>query len=125
MKIAVAGHSARPGSTHFGYADTFDVYDIANDPPTLVDVRRLTPHCGEDGGDRNRLAFTADLLLDCVAVLASDIGPCAVDALSVRGILPVIHAGSGLDGAGGILLAIRNHVAGGPSRQILSKEPVS
>lgn len=124
MKIAVARHSEQPGATHFGYADTFDIYDIDTDPRRLVDVRHTRPHCDDHGGDRNRLVDSADLLLDCAAVLAGLIGPCAVDALSVRGIIPVEHDGPGLDGAGAVLLAIKNHLAAQPARQVLARRQI-
>ncbi len=119
MKVAVASHSALPGTTHFGHADTFHIFDIDTDPPRLVEVRHTTPHCGDGGGDQNRLASSADLLLDCVAVLAELIGPCAVDVLSIRGIIAVEHDKPGLDGAEGVLLAIKNHLAAGPPRTLV------
>ncbi len=124
MKIAIASHSELPGHAHFGHADTFHVYDIDNDPPQLVAVRRTAPHCGVEGADGARLAHSADLLLDCAAVLVADIGPCAADALAVRDIIPVTHAGPGLEGADAILQAIRDHVAGIAPARTLVEEPI-
>lgn len=110
MKVALARQAGVPGNTHFGYAETFHIFDIDVDPPALLEIRANVPHCDDDGGDQSRLARAADLLVDCDAVLASAIGPCAREALSARDIVPIEHNGPGLDGATGVIQAIKTHL---------------
>ena len=110
MKIAVAGHPETALNAHFGYAEYFTVFDLDTDPPRFLQTRDTTAHCGASGGDGSQLARSVEVVSDCVAVVASSIGPCARDALSDRDIIAVEHDGPGLHGAGTVLRAIRNHL---------------
>ena len=110
MKIAIAGQAATTLNAHFGYAEFFQIFDIREDPPRFLETRRNAPHCVGGGRKESRLEQSVELLADCVAVMASNIGPCALDALLSNNIIAVEHPGNGLDGAGSLVAAIRTHL---------------
>jgi len=110
VKVAVSRHPASPVNAHLGYAEYFTIYDISGESPRRIEKRANDPHCSDDGGDHDRLDRAADLLADCVAVVAAKIGPCARDALFVRGIAAVEHPGPELAGAEHELAIVKDYV---------------
>jgi nitrogen fixation protein NifB len=110
VKVAVARHPQVPENAHFGYAESFEILDASLDPPVLLEVRPNLPHCGEDGGDHSLLDDVADLLSDCVAVVAAKVGPCGREALLDRRIAVIEHDGPGVDGADAELATVRSYV---------------
>lgn len=111
MKVAVAGHAEGTRIPHFGHAELFTIFDCSEDQPRLLEVRSNRPHCDEEGGDRLDLDQTVMLIGDCVAVLASKIGPCARDALMGQEIVPLEYEIQDLDGVPALLerLKVRLH----------------
>ncbi len=122
MKIAVARYRDHLDNAHFGYADHFEIFEVAQEVArsaqgsapvaVLVESRTNTPHCGDDGGDQDLLGSAAGVVGDCAAVVARKIGPCARDALLGRNIIAVEHEGPGLAGAEDYLRAIADYLAG-------------
>jgi len=90
-KVAVASSDGKFINQHFGRARQFLVFEIKDDGEfEFLVLRDNTPPC--DGGVHNDDLFagTVDLISDCRAVLASQIGPGAIDALLSRGIQPYV-----------------------------------
>lgn len=90
-KVAVASSDGKFINQHFGRARQFLIFEIKDDGAfEFLVLRDNTPPC--NGGEHNDdlLAKTVDLVADCRAVLASQIGPGAIDALVARGVRPYV-----------------------------------
>ena len=110
MKVAVSRRPKVGINAHFGYAEFFEIYDVSGDKALRVETRFNDPHCSDAGGDHDLLDRAADLVADCVAVVAGRIGPCARDALLARGIAAVEHDGPGLFGTERELAVVKDYV---------------
>jgi predicted Fe-Mo cluster-binding NifX family protein len=113
MRIAVARAEGVDENAHFGYAERFLVFELADGgngedvEPILLEERAANGHCTGAGGDRRLLRGTVALVADCTAVIALRIGPCARRDLDAAGVLPLEHPGPGLDGAGALIAGLR------------------
>ena len=95
LKVAVASHDRQSVNEHFGQARHFLIYELIEDQFQLGEVREIdSPHCGEFQHDPAAIAKTAELLADCRFVLASEIGPGALEALRLKGIKGFAITGS-------------------------------
>lgn len=123
MKIAVARSGATEENAHFGYAESFAVYDVDGEEPRLVDERDATGHCTGAGGNRRLLRGSVALVGDCAAVIALRIGPCARRELDAAGVLALEHPGPGLDGAGALVAGLKRSRLAGVRRQVRQRTP--
>jgi nitrogen fixation protein NifB len=75
---------------HFGRATVFHVFDRVDEAWHLAESRENDPSCRPEGEQSDAhdslLAYSADLVADCDAVLAARIGPGAVQRLADRGV---------------------------------------
>lgn len=89
-RVAVAAQPGRMVTQHFGRATVFHVFDRLEGEWVLAESRVSDPTCGPEGdaaaSHDSLLAYAADLVSDCDAVLAARIGPGAVQRLSERGV---------------------------------------
>ena len=86
-KVAVASSDGKVVNRHFGHARQFLVFNIKdNDEFEFIELRENTPPCAGQEHHDDKLAKAVELVADCRAVLVSQIGPGAADALTARGI---------------------------------------
>jgi predicted Fe-Mo cluster-binding NifX family protein len=89
VRVAVASDDGETIRQHFGRVSQFLIYEIDGDAVRLVEHRENEPAC--DTGRRRHfdsyLAESVDLVSDCRAVLAAQIGPVAQSQLAARGVL--------------------------------------
>jgi nitrogen fixation protein NifB len=89
-RIAVAAQHERMVTQHFGRATVFHVFEREDGAWSLVESRENDPSCRPEGDQSDAhdslLAYSADLVADCDAVIAARIGPGAVQRLNDRGV---------------------------------------
>jgi nitrogen fixation protein NifX len=90
IKVAVASKDGKYIHRHFGHAEQFLIFEIAGGKADLLEIRSADPPCSCQSHDEGRLAISIDVIADCRAVLASQIGPGAAYALQARGIKPYV-----------------------------------
>jgi predicted Fe-Mo cluster-binding NifX family protein len=88
FKVAVASKDGKVVHRHFGHAEQFIIFEIEGEKFMCVDIRPTEPPCHFGQHDDNRLMKSVELISDCKAVLASQIGPGAARALYDKGIKP-------------------------------------
>jgi predicted Fe-Mo cluster-binding NifX family protein len=84
-RVAIASSDGRFIDTHFGHADRFEVYEIAEAGSTFVETRMTGPACGDGGHDESSFDATLSVLSDCEAVFVSVIGYGAAAYLNRKG----------------------------------------
>lgn len=94
IQVAVASSDGIWVDLHFGHAHQFRIYAWNGTTFTLSETRSLHPGCNGRGHDAARLDAAADTVADCRAVLASRIGPGAMEALLLRGLRPLAVFGT-------------------------------
>ena len=87
-KIAVASSDGKVINQHFGRATQFLIFVVSNSKFEYLEILETAPFCNSGEHDENRLLSSAELLVDCRAVLVSQIGNGAAQALRSRGIDP-------------------------------------
>ena len=89
VRIAVASDDGETIRQHFGRASRFLIYEIGDGAIRLVETREHEPafHSGRPEHSDSRLAENVDLVSDCRAVLAAEIGSVAQAELARRDIL--------------------------------------
>ncbi|GAB4316168.1 MAG: NifB/NifX family molybdenum-iron cluster-binding protein [Methanobacteriaceae archaeon] len=91
FKVAVASSDGKFINQHFGKATQFLIFEIKDHTKyKFLETRSNDPACDIDGHTENAMMQTVKLLSDCEAVLASQIGPGAVDTLLKNNINPYI-----------------------------------
>ena len=91
FKVAVASSDGKFINQHFGKANQFLIFEIhSNGEYKFLETRLNNPACDVGGHTDNAMMETVKLLSDCKAVLASQIGPGAVDTLLKNNINPYI-----------------------------------
>jgi len=90
VRVAVAKGTGVAVDEHFGHATRFEIWELAEGAPRLVEVRRNTPACGAgwQPGAVDPMEASARLVADCRAVLITQIGDCGVARLEEQKILP-------------------------------------
>jgi predicted Fe-Mo cluster-binding NifX family protein len=87
LKVAIASNDRQSINEHFGRARHFLIFEWAEGHFKLVEVREIvSPHCGGSQHDGNAINTIVDLLSDCRFVLASQIGPGAIELLGLKSI---------------------------------------
>jgi nitrogen fixation protein NifX len=87
-RVAIAAQPERMVTQHFGRATVFQIFERAQGEWVFVESRASDPTCAPEGeaseSHDSLLAYAADLIADCDAVLAARIGPGAVQRLADR-----------------------------------------
>jgi predicted Fe-Mo cluster-binding NifX family protein len=87
-RVAIAAQPERMVTQHFGRATVFHIFERAQGEWVLVESRASAPTCTPEGdaseSHDSLLAYAANLVSDCDAVLAARIGPGAVQRLADR-----------------------------------------
>jgi predicted Fe-Mo cluster-binding NifX family protein len=84
IRVAVASSDGRTVNLHFGRANRFRIYRITDAQCEFLEERVSTPACSGQQHDDNLLDRTAELISDCKAVVAAQIGGGAIDVLLFR-----------------------------------------
>ncbi len=106
-KVAVASSDGKFVNQHFGWAQQFLIFEIDDDGEyKFLELRENTPACDVEGHTEDAMTRSVNLISDCDAVLAGQIGPAAVDVLVDNGIDPYM-APTFIDDALKELAAIR------------------
>jgi len=93
MRIAVATTDGQNVNEHFGKAEEFHIFDIAEGNPKFVEKREVTPlSVGDKDHDFDQARFHAvlDKISDCSRVYVSKIGERPADELQRNGIEAVL-----------------------------------
>ncbi len=83
LRIAVAGGPEGTVEQHFGQAESFSIFDVAETSPRLVEQRSISSNA-RDGEDRRETI--ARMLGDCDALLVSRIGPVPQEKMAKAGV---------------------------------------
>ncbi len=94
IRIAVATNDGKMVNEHFGKAGRFLIFILDNAGYDLLEERKTSLSCSDQGHSDDLLERKADLISDCKAVVISRIGPGATDLLIERGVVPFSFQGS-------------------------------
>jgi nitrogen fixation protein NifX len=98
VKIAFASSDRRVVDQHFGAAEAFCIYTLAEDDARLVEVAEFHDSDVVMDGHEGKLAGKIALLEDCVAVYCNAVGASAIKQLLAAGIQPMkVEEGTPLD----------------------------
>ena len=89
-KVAVASSDGKYVNQHFGTAKQFLIFEIDDGDYKFLELRKNVPACDVEGHSEDAMTQSVKLISDCQAVLASQIGPGAVNILVSHGIDPYI-----------------------------------
>lgn len=91
-KIAVASSDGKVVNQHFGKATQFLIFEMEENTFKFLELLKTTPFCNNAEHDDNKLFSSVTALEGCRAVVVSQIGSGAADALRNKGIEPLeIH----------------------------------
>lgn len=90
MKVAVASTDGKFVNQHFGRAKDFLIFQWKDGFFFFLEKRDNTPPCLQQDEHDDMLVRSVQLLHDCQAVIVSQIGPGAVEALELEGITPYV-----------------------------------
>ena len=90
FRVAVASKDGKVVHRHFGHAEQFIIFEIEGEKFTCIEIRPTEPPCHLGQHDEDRLMKSVELISDCKAVLAAQIGPGAAQALHAKGIKPFV-----------------------------------
>lgn len=89
-KVAVASSDGIVVNQHFGRADSFYIYEVAEaDEYRLLETRAVMPVCNRRDHDDDQLINNVDKLQDCKYILVSRIGSGAANIVEQFGIIPM------------------------------------
>ena len=91
MRVAVASDDGKSIQQHFGRTSRFLIYEIDGLGARFIEWRENEPSCNPARRlhSEARLAQSVDLISDCRAVLAAQIGSAAQDSLNRNRITPL------------------------------------
>lgn len=90
FRIAAATSDGIVVNQHFGRADTFRIYDIAQDNTIrFTEERKVVPLCESGNHDAVKMQERSKDFADCKYVLVSRIGQGAANVLEQDGIIPM------------------------------------
>ncbi len=84
IRVAVASSDGVTVNLHFGRAERFRIYRVTDDAAEFLEERANAPACSGQQHDDALLERSADLISDCKAVIAAQIGGGAIDVLLFR-----------------------------------------
>lgn len=91
FKVAVASSDGKFVNQHFGWAQQFLIFEIDDEGEyKFLELRENPPACSDEGHSEDAMTRSVKLLADCDAVLASQIGPAAIDKLIEYGVDPYL-----------------------------------
>lgn len=91
LKVAVASGDGKFINQHFGMASQFLIFELnADGTHKFLELRENKPACGVEGHSDLSMDESVELISDCQVVLASQIGPGAIDILLAKGIEPYL-----------------------------------
>ena len=91
LKVAVASSDGKFINQHFGMASQFLIFKLNSDGShKFLELRENKPACSVEGHSDLSMENSVKLISDCQVVLASQIGPGAIDILLENGIEPYI-----------------------------------
>ena len=85
-KIAVASSDGKVVNQHFGRATQFLIFEIESGNFKFLELIDSNPFCNHGEHDDNKLSNAVDALKNCRAVLVSQIGNGAAQAIRSKGI---------------------------------------
>jgi len=85
-RIAVASSDGKVVNQHFGRASEFLIFEVEGDHYKFLEIIETEPFCNDGDHDDNMLSSAIQGLKGSRAVLASQIGNGALQALSTKGI---------------------------------------
>ena len=87
FKVAVASSDGKYVNQHFGMTQQFLIFEIDDEGKyEFIELRKNAPACDVEGHTDEAMERSVELIADCKAVLASQIGHGAVNALASHGI---------------------------------------
>jgi len=89
VKIAFASSNRRVVDQHFGAAEAFCIYQLAEDDARLVEVAEFHDSDVAMDGHEGKLARKIELLEGCAAVYCNAVGASAIKQLLAAGIQPM------------------------------------
>jgi nitrogen fixation protein NifX len=90
-KVAVASSDGKFVNQHFGMAQQFLIFEIDDEGEyKFIELRENVPACDVEGHTEDAMRRSIELISDCKVVIASQIGPGAVDILLKNNIEPFI-----------------------------------
>lgn len=98
VKIAFASSDRRLVDQHFGAAEAFCLYELAEDAARLIEVAEFQDSDTAMDGHEGKLASKIALLDGCVAVYCNAVGASAIKQLLAAGIQPMkVEEGTPVD----------------------------
>ena len=98
VKIAFASSDRRVVDQHFGAAEAFCIYQLAEDDARLVEVAEFHDSDVIMDGHEGKLASKIELLEGCAAVYCNAVGASAIKQLLAAGIQPMkVEEGTPVD----------------------------
>jgi nitrogen fixation protein NifX len=98
VKIAFASSDRRVVDQHFGAAEAFCIYQLAEDDARLVEVAEFHDSDVVMDGHEGKLASKIELLEGCAAVYCNAVGASAIKQLLAAGIQPMkVEEGTPVD----------------------------
>ena len=88
-KIAVASSDGKIVNQHFGKATQFLIFEMEENTYRFLELLKTTPFCNNFEHNDNKLLSAVDALESCRAVVVSQIGNGAAEALRNKGIEPI------------------------------------
>lgn len=91
INVAIASSDGKYINQHFGMASQFLIFKL-NDNGTykFLELRENKPACSTEGHSELSMEQSVKLISDCQAVIASQIGPGAIDILLENRIDPYL-----------------------------------
>ena len=89
VKIAFASSDRRAVDQHFGAAEAFCIFQLAEDDAHLVEVAQFHDSDVAMDGHEGKLASKIELLEGCAAVYCNAVGASAIKQLLAAGIQPM------------------------------------
>ena len=87
FKVAVASSDGKFVNQHFGMTQQFLIFEIDNAGEyKFLELRKNVPACDVEGHTEDAMNRSIELISDCKVVIASQIGPAAVNILFEHGI---------------------------------------
>ena len=91
FKVAVASSDGKFVNQHFGITQQFLIFEIDDQGDyKFLELRENTPACDVGGHTEDAMTASVRSISDCQAVIASHIGPAAVNILLDHGIKPYV-----------------------------------
>jgi len=94
IRIAVASSDGVTVDQHFGRTRQFRIYRLTESGYDFIEERTVAPPCSGQQHSDAKLEQAAALIADCQGVVASQIGPGAVDVLLGQRTTPFTMEGS-------------------------------